>query len=199
MTNINRLIMTKEYNEWYWKTYRWFKWDAKHLHRDIAQGFKNLYKWFPIVWKDRDWDDHFIFEALKFKLKNTANYFEKRQRFVGWEDEVKYIRICEKLIKRIQDDYYQMEYMDYVNMEFDLIPIANTDKFEYKSTVTEDNLDKYFALYPRTKNEVLSSDKYKTYLSTDSGTALAMGVERHLKARKLLFKIMEKRIEAWWD
>jgi hypothetical protein len=191
--------MTKEYNEWYWKTYRWFKWDAKHLHRDIAQGFKNLYKWFPIVWKDRDWDDHFIFEALKFKLKNTANYFEKRQRFVGWEDEVKYIRICEKLIKRIQDDYYQMEYMDYVNMEFDLIPIANTDKFEYKSTVTEDNLDKYFALYPRTKNEVLSSDKYKTYLSTDSGTALAMGVERHLKARKLLFKIMEKRIEAWWD
>ena len=191
--------MTKEYNEWYWKLYRWFKWDAKHLHRDIAQGFKNLYKWFPIVWKDRDWDDHFIFEALKFKLKNTANYFEEKQRFVGWEDEVKYIRICEKLIKRIQDDYYQMEYMDYVNMEFDLIPIANTDKFEYKSTVTEDNLDKYFALYPRTKNEVLSSDKYKTYLSTDSGTALAMGVERHLKARKLLFKIMEKRIEAWWD
>jgi hypothetical protein len=191
--------MSKEYNEWYWKTYRWFKWDAKHLHRDIAQGFKNLYKWFPIVWKDRDWDDHFIFEALKFKLKNTANYFEERQRFVGWEDEVKYIRICEKLIKRIQDDYYQMEYMDYVNMEFDLIPIANTDKFEYKSTVIEDNLDKYFALYPRTKNEVLSSDKYKTYLSTDSGTALAMGVERHLKARKLLFKIMEKRIEAWWD
>jgi hypothetical protein len=92
-----------------------------------------------------------------------------------------------------------MEYMDYVNMEFDLIPIANTDKFEYKSTVIEDNLDKYFALYPRTKNEVLSSDKYKTYLSTNSGTALAMGVERHLKARKLLFKIMEKRIEAWWD
>jgi hypothetical protein len=191
--------MSKEYNEWYWKLYRWFKWDAKHLHRDIAQGFKNLYKWFPIVWKDRDWDDHFIFEALKFKLKNTADYFEEKQRFVGWEDEVKYIRICEKLIKRIQDDYYQMEYMDYVNMEFDLIPIANTDKFEYKSTVTEDNLDKYFALYPRTKNKVLLSDKYKTYLSTDSGTALAMGVERHLKARKLLFKIMEKRIEAWWD
>jgi hypothetical protein len=92
-----------------------------------------------------------------------------------------------------------MEYYDYVYLEFDLIPISNTDKFEYKSTVTENNIDKYFALYPRTKNKVLSFDKYKTYLSTDSGTALAMGVERHLKARKLLFKIMEERIEAWWD
>jgi len=189
----------KKYNEWYWKLYRWFKWDAKHLHRDIAQGFKNLYKWFPIVWKDRDWDDYFIFESLKFKLKNTANYLEDHKRFVGWEDEVAYIRICEKLIKRIQDEYYQMEYMDYIDMEFDLIPIVNTYKFEYKSTVTKNNLDQYFAFYPRTKNKVLSLDKYKTYVHTDNGTALAMGIERHLKARKLLFKILEEKIERWWD
>ena len=191
--------MNEEYDQWYWKLYRWVRWDLKHFPRDVKQGFINLWKWFPIVWKDRDWDDHFIFEALKFKLKNTANYFEEKQRFVGWEDEVKYIRICEKLIKRIQDDYYQTEYMDYVNMEFDLIPISNTDRFEYKSTVTENNLNKYFALYPKTKKKVLSSDRYKTYVPTDTGIALAMGVERHLKARKLLFKIMERRIEAWWD
>ncbi len=189
--------MGKEYNNWYWKVYRWWKWEAKHFHRDIAQGFRNLWKWFPIVWKDRDWDDHFIFDALKFKLKNTADYFEEKQRFVGWEDEVKYIRICEKLITRIQEDYYQMEYTDYVNLEFDLIPMSNSDKFEYKSTVTENNIDKYFALYPKTKKKVLSSDKYKTYVPTETGLALAMGIERHLKARKLLFKIMERRIEAW--
>jgi hypothetical protein len=191
--------MRTKYNEWYWKVYRWIKWDLKHFPRDVKKGFINLYKWFPIVWKDRDWDDHFIFEALKFKLKNTANYFEEKQRFVGWEDEVKYIRICEKLITRIQDDYYQMEYTDYVNMEFDLIPISNTDRFEYKSTVTENNLNKYFALYPKTKKKTLSSDKYKAYVSTDTGLALAMGIERHLKARKLLFKIMEEKIEGWWD
>ena len=191
--------MRTKYNEWYWKVYRWIKWDLKHFPRDVKKGFINLYKWFPIVWKDRDWDNHFIFEALKFKLKNTANYFEEKQRFVGWEDEVKYIRICEKLITRIQDDYYQMEYTDYVNMEFDLIPISNTDRFEYKSTVTENNLNKYFALYPKTKKKTLSSDKYKAYVSTDTGLALAMGIERHLKARKLLFKIMEEKIEGWWD
>jgi hypothetical protein len=191
--------MRTKYNEWYWKVYRWIKWDLKHFPRDVKKGFINLYKWFPIVWKDRDWDDHFIFEALKFKLKNTANYFEEKQRFVGWEDEVKYIRICEKLITRIQDDYYQMEYTDYVELEFDFIPISNTDKFEYKRTVTENNIDKYFALYPKTKKKTLSSDKYKSYVSTDTGLALAMGIERHLKARKLLFKIMEEKIEGWWD
>ena len=121
--------MSTEYNEWYWKLYRWVKWELPYQHKYIKYGVQNLYKWFWVIWRDRDWDDHFIFETLKFKLKNTANYFEEKQRFVGWEDEVKYIRICEKLITRIQEDYYQMEYTDYVNLEFDLIPMSNSDKF----------------------------------------------------------------------
>ena len=75
--------MSKEYNEWYWKLYRWFKWEFKYLHRDIAKGIKNLWKWFPVIWKDRDWDNYFIFEALKFKLKNTANYLVKHDRYKG--------------------------------------------------------------------------------------------------------------------
>jgi len=84
-------------------------------------------------------------------------------------------------------------------MEYYLIPIKNTDKCEYKTNIVEDHLEKYFALYPKTKKKVLSDTKYKSYVPTDRGTALAIGIERHLKARKLLFRIMEKRIESWWD
>ena len=191
--------MSTEYNEWYWKLYRWVKWELPYQHKYIKYGVQNLYKWFWVIWIDRDWDDHFIFETLKFKLKNTANYFEEKQRFVGWEDEVKYIRICEKLITRIQNDYYQAEYTDYVEIEYYLVPIKDTDKSEYKTSIVENHLEKYFALYPKTKKKVLSDTKYKSYIPTDRGTALAMGIERHLKARKLLFKIMERRIESWWD
>jgi hypothetical protein len=68
-----------------------------------------------------------------------------------------------------------------------------------KFDTIKDNLEEYINQYPRTKEKVLSSDKYKTYLHTNNGIALAIGIERHLKARKLLFKIMERRIEGWWD
>jgi len=116
--------MKKEYNQWYWRLYRWFKWDAKHFHRDVAYGFKNLWKWFPIIWKDRDWDDHFIFEVLKFKIKNTADLFEKNQRFVGWENEVRYMRICQSLIDKIQNEYYKMEHYDFYELK-DIIEQEN--------------------------------------------------------------------------
>ena len=191
--------MNTEYNEWYWKVYRWIKWDLKHFPRNVKQGFKNLYKWLPIIWKDRDWDDHYIFEVLKFKLKNTADYFEEKQRFVGWESEVKYIRICESLIKKIQDDYYRMEYYDYVEHNIQIVPALDKDTYKLKSTVTKNNLDQYLALYPRTKKQVIASGKYKNYTPEDMGIALSMGMERHEKARKLLFKIIQERIEAWWD
>lgn len=187
--------MNNEYDQWYWKLYRWWKWDARHFHRGIAKGFRNLWKWFPIVWRDRDWDDHFIFEALKFKLKNTADYFEEKQRFVGRENEVKYIRICEKLIKRIQDDYYRMEYCD----DKYYVTKIRMEKGSIEFDIIKDNLDEYINKYPLTKKKVLSLDKYETYIPTKNGLALAIGMERHLKARKLLFKILEERIEAWWD
>ena len=115
----------EKYEKLHWRVYRWFRWDAKHFHRDVIQGFKNLWKWLPIVWKDRDWDYHFIFEVLKFKIKNTAKYTEKKQRFVGWEKEVRYMKICETLIDRIQTEYYQTEYQDYHDFDMSTVPTEN--------------------------------------------------------------------------
>ena len=42
--------MSKEYNEWYWRLYRWIKWQLPYQHKYIKYGVKNLYKWFWIIW-----------------------------------------------------------------------------------------------------------------------------------------------------
>ena len=59
----------------------WLRWEAKYSHKDLYQGIKNLVRWFPIIWRDRDWDDHYIFEVLKFKLKNQSKYIDKKIYF----------------------------------------------------------------------------------------------------------------------
>jgi len=189
----------KTYDNWYWKVYRWFKWDAKHLHRDIAQGFKNLWKWFPVIWKDRDWDDFYIFEVLKHKIKNTADYTEKKQRFVGWENEVRYMRICVKLIEKLQDEYYQHEYWEYYDIESKFTPIEGTDTFEWSSTPTRDDLKTYISMYPHAYRRLMEDKILHNYKNGDQSIALGMGIIRHRKAKKLLFKILENRIEYWWD
>jgi hypothetical protein len=192
--------MKKEYNQWYWKLYRWFKWDAKHLHRDVIIGVKNLWKWFPVIWKDRDWDDFYIFEALKHKIKNTADYTEKKQRFVGWEKEVRYMRLSVKLIDKIQDEFYSAEYCDYFDMDVSFTPSKNhKDSFEVDTTINNDNVDKYISMYPHAYRRLMNDKNLINFQKSSHSVAMGMGIIRHRKAKKLLFKILEERIENWWD
>ena len=193
----------KEYNEWYWKLYRWFRLDAKHAHRDIAHGFRNLRKWLPIIWKDRDWDDHFIFEVLKFKIKNTAKYIRKHDRYIGAERDAQIMMTCVRLIEKIQEQFYDLEPSDYEKQRFYTIPTEDSDLVELKIESISENFSEYFKKYPNVYRRALisSRDKKKWYYNEVSDRTLSMwmGHYNHNRARRILFAIMEKNIEEWWD
>jgi len=96
--------MSEEYNEWYWKLYRWFKWKFKYQHKYIKYGIQNLYKWFWVIWNDRDWDHYYIFQVLKFKL-------EKQTKHLGGRD-AELMMTCVRLINKLQNEDYYQEYYD---------------------------------------------------------------------------------------
>lgn len=179
----------------------WWKYEGRYFHLDFIHGIKNLFHWFKIVWKDRDYDDSFIFEALKFKIEKTARYTERRKFFVGWEREVSRMKICIELIKRIQDNYYGIEYLDYQESNSYFVESESKDKhgdtmFELKQDVITDNLNEYFKKYKNTHKEVLKGDV--KHLSNDS-VALKISNKNHEKAKKLLFTILNNHIENWWE
>ena len=140
--------MSKEYNEWYWRLYRWCKWNLPYQHKYFINGVKNLYKWFWVIWKDRDWDHHYIFEILKFKLEKQAKHLSEKNEYENSERNVELMMTCVKLINRIQNEYYIEECIDL---------------------------------------------GLKTFKNADSCIA------RHNKAKRLLFKILNDRIENWWS
>jgi len=34
----------------------------------LVYGIRNLWRWFPVIWKDRDWDHGYLSRILEFKL-----------------------------------------------------------------------------------------------------------------------------------
>lgn len=171
------------FKQWWWNS------TGKRLHKITWQGIKNLFRWFPLVWKDRDYDYSYIFYTLKFKIQNTADYIEKHKRYEGYERDVERMRLCVKLIDLLQDDYYQSEYQDYYETEF------YTNEQILQSNIIRDDLDSYFAKYPNDYRKL--PEKYKD--STKPSKALIMGGMRHTKATKILFTIIERNIYYWWD
>lgn len=171
----------------------WYKFEGRYLWKNFKSGVKNLIKWFPIVWRDRDWDYSFIFQNLKFKLQETGKYIESKKRFEGWEFVVRDINICIKLIDRIDSDFYETEYIDYKEDKYDFIPIEGKPDFkELKITNIWENLDDYFKKYPR---------QFKKFNITKDKNRIAINISRsnHKRALKLLFKILGERIETFWD
>lgn len=175
--------------------------DVRYFFLDLSRRIKNLWRWFPIIWYDKDYDDHFIFEVLKFKIKNTADYTEQRQWFVGYEHEVARMRLCVKLIECVQEEWYGMEYFDHYKTKFNFVPTEDKDKngdpyYTIHSEIIEDNLDSYFKKYPLTYKRVIA----KLGSNSDrSQIALYIGKENHERAKRLLFNILNKHIENWWE
>ena len=181
----------------------WWRFNGRYYHKDFIEGVKNLWKWFPWVWKDRDWDDHFIFEALKFKIENTAKYIKKNDRYIGCERDVQIMMTCVGLIEKIQDQFYDLEHTDYMDQKFSFEKIEDSDLSKLNIETTSENLSDYFSKHPNIHRRALKSsitmEKWHYSEVSDQTLAMWMSHYNHNRARKILFALMERNIEKWWD
>jgi hypothetical protein len=140
--------MSQEYNEWYWRLYRWVRWELPYQHKYIKYGIQNLYKWFWVIWKDRDFDYHYTYQVLKFKLEKQAKHLGERNWHESSKRDAELMMTCVRLINKLQNEEYFEEYYDSKPMNNEMIHKC---------------------------------------------------LAQHSKAKRLLFRIMEEKIESWWD
>jgi hypothetical protein len=183
----------------------WWEHDGKYYHKYFKQGVKNIVHWFPVIWKDRDWDGHYIFEILQHKLVAQANYIGKRDFHTRAQLDAKRMRLCVKLIKKVQEEDYTMEYMDYAKDRHWFTDCEDRPGSSlWNSEEVWEKYDEYFKKYPLIYKKVMKGEGVFTLdgrSEADIKRVIAMNIAHlnHDRARKLLFKIMEENIEGWWD
>ena len=161
----------------------------------IKQFFKrihNLIRWTPIIWRDQDWDHTFIFEILKFKLKNQAEYIGGKDRHTRAKRDAEIMMTCVRLIDKVQDEWYGREYFEYHESELKFIDSeSHPGSYEMEIEYISDNYEDYFKKYPLIYKQVKTDDKHRT--------AFEIAKVNEERAHKLLFKILEQNIRGWWD
>ena len=173
----------------------WYKLinNIKEFPDNFKQGIINLIKYFPVIWKTREWDSGFTYELLIFKLKQQAKCLRKYNRYVGVQRDCQIIDAVVKLLERDKDEYYLMEYFDYYHSEMEFIPLEDNEdlsKIHFKETYN--NLQEYFKKYPKLY------EKYK-FKEDDFSIALRMGRELQEKCHNLAFELIKRNIQKWWD
>ena len=81
--------------------------------RLLKTGIKNLIKWFPLIYNDRDFDHGYLYDILYFKLDNMQKFFESDNTYsVDAKLYGEQIKECKELLKRIKDETIYDEYWD---------------------------------------------------------------------------------------
>ena len=195
------LIIMGAINEIYWKVNSFFK----ELPYNVKHGVKNLIRWIPIIWKDRDYDHNFIYELIKVKLEFQGEYIKKKNRFVSSSREGERMLLVSRLIQREQDDFYSMEPFDYHESEISFNEIEGRPGLKSMDVkITSENFDEYFKKYPRIYKKVLNGEIGKLRLRDDevenkSIIATTISYENQKRCHQLIFKIMDQNINKWWD
>jgi hypothetical protein len=183
----------------------WWNHDGRYYHKYLKQGIKNIIYWFPIIWKDRNWDSHYIFEILKHKLSAQANYIGKRDFHTRAQQDARRMRLCVKLMQKVQDDEYAGEYLNYTKNKHWFEDIKDRPGFlEWKSQNVWEKYDEYFAKYPLVYKRVMKGEGVfglDGKNESDLKQRIAMNIAHinQQRAQDLLFKTMNENIQRWWN
>lgn len=82
---------------------------------EFFQKCYTIYKWFPVLWKDKDFDYVFILKIWQHKLKCMREFIDKHGIHLHKDRDIKNIRTAELILDRlIKDDYVTKEWRDYL-------------------------------------------------------------------------------------
>jgi hypothetical protein len=179
----------------------WWEHNGRYLGNEFIRGIENLWYWLPVIWKDRNWDHQFIFDILSHKLKAQSAYIGGRGIHVSAERDAEIMMTCVRLIEKVKDEYYGMEYMDYHKTKHWFEPADKEGYSTWESKELEENFDDYFAKYPLIYKRVMNGEGWLKIEDENDKDRIASNIAHinHDRARKLLFKIIEQNIEKWWD
>ena len=156
--------------------------------KKLKEGIINLIIWFPIIWKDRDWDHQFLYEIIRFKLKRMAKFHRKYGISVDADKYAKQMELCVNLLNRIIND----EYLSMVLKKHE--EKWGESKMVFTPCEDDERLLKLDFEVEKAKTEVEkeqeTKEKLKLYEHAD-----------YLKQQDLdmLFRTIRKYIEGWWD
>lgn len=199
MKTYKPLIIPKD-SAWGRKTLSARIWRFLHWRiRSFIIGCHNIIKWSPTIFKDRDWDQWHIYNILQKKIEFQRNEIINANRHTQVDRDNRDMTIVLNLIERFNEDFYRMEYFDYVETKFRFEPIeGDDDHYTMEKDVISERYDDFLKKYPSTIRKII---REKPNLDLNEKDMLCLYVSNYNqeKAHNLLHRILKERMGNWWD
>ena len=161
--------------------------DVRNLWYSLKLGIENLFKWTPVIWRDRDWDHHFLFEILAFKISNMERSFRKYGHHVEAEKDANNMSMCVETLHRLMEEDYQKKAFKKHDEKWGepSLKFIDSDKKDFKQLLIE---------RPNVKTKEDEEQERKEF-------RYCLKEEERLTKQDIdyIFDMLKKHIREWWD
>ena len=150
--------------------------------RIFKESIVNVIRWFPTIWKDRDWDYDYLLEILKKKIEFMSEYTKKYGHSDGLEEDAKQMDEAVSLINKVQEGYFEEAFKPFN----DLYP-----DFEPEMHFEDDKKHEGFKIL---QVEYESKEQENLYHKCLSDVR-----KLYEEGKRNLFDLLNDNIDGWWD
>ena len=165
--------------------------DITYPFRRLFRKIKNVFRWLPTIWKDEDFDYHFINEILIKKLEHTRDFFLSDRTHIM--DAKKVADEIQEAIDRLNMTRDSWEF--YEEPAHDMIE-KKWGKSKFNFIPTNDGTD---SKYMQIEHENVKTEEHKEQYSKEFREVMKQCRKDYMKDKKEAYKFIAKHIDGWWD
>ena len=175
--------------EIYWCRYFWNY--VERCYYNVKYGIRNLIRYLPVIWRNREYDDYFLIQIIRTKLVYMSKEAETKWMSVDAKKHAKQMQRCIELIDILYDDddmkVVEKQYKAYEQKYGELIT------WSQKYPKNEDLYEMHFS---RTN---IHDQKTADQADKEMKQLIKLRDDTEHQYRCELFKILRNNIRKWWD
>lgn len=150
---------------------------------------KNVFKWLPVIWNQYDFDYIYAIEVFKFQLSKTAKVLQSSNaRTSNAVDRANRINTALKLLDKVYNEDYGCEYQTqikekYGNFKYEFIPSDSNNGYYSWIRVWENS-------YSKQQIDAIEKEEQELFIKSQA---------KQKKAHRIVWQLIEKDIQGWWD
>jgi hypothetical protein len=163
--------------------------------RDFYRRVRNVLRWLPTIWEDRDWDNSYITEILIRKLEFTRDFYLSDKPYSSeakrTADEI------QEAISRLHQtkdswEFYEDPAMEQLQRKWGLTAFS----FEPYEHDENGNILTYEM---KSKTEKVNTEEEEEQYNKEFRKTVKEAREQYMKDKKDAYKFIAKNIDKWWD
>lgn len=163
--------------------------EIRIFFRNLFIGFHNLIEWFPVIWKDRDWDKDYIMEILIYKMKRNRQYMIDHGHVIN-ENQIHTLTECIELLEKVHNEWENYEEPEYTKHE------QKWGKADYYTEPSEENPNCYVL---KDRNDERYTEKELEKKKKDFLLSSRIGGLKRKRDFEHAMEIFVSEFDSWWD